>query len=102
MHVLHNTDVFDGNFFERFGGQGRIHFHYGVAHPILSGLETKFIAEYGRDWLRHVHAARLAIVVASSNANGLKMFDMRMYWQVASSSIIVGGTTFGAFILSCE
>lgn len=51
---------------------------YLVAHPILAGIETKFMAAYGRDWLRHGHAARLAIVVGSRNVNGLKMFDPRM------------------------
>ena len=100
--VLTNTQTFNGNFFESFGGQGRTHFHYGVAHPILSGIETKFMAEYGRDWLLHGHAARLAIVVGSRNVNGLKMFDPRMFWQVTSSVVIVCGSTFGAFILSCK
>ena len=100
--LLRETDLFDGIFFESFGGQGRQHFHYGVAHPILSGIETKFMAEYGRDWLRHGYAARLAMVVGSRNVNGLKMFDPRMFWQVCSSLIIVCGSTFAAFILSCE
>ena len=87
-------------FFEGFGGQGRTHFHYGVAHPVLSGIETKFIANYGRDWLRNGHAARHAMVMGSRNPNGLKMFDARMIWQISSSFVIVAGTVFGAFILS--
>ena len=73
-----------------------------VAHPILTGIETKFMASYGRDWLRHPHAARLAIVVGSRNVNGLKMFDPRMAWQITSSIFIVCGTIGGAFILSCK
>ena len=101
MDCLRDTSVFDGNFFEAFSGQGRNHFHYGVAHPLLTGIETKFMACYGRDWLRHGDAARLAIVVGSRNINGLKMFDPRMAWQVTSSVIIVCGSGFGAFILSC-
>ena len=100
--ALHDTTIYDGEFFTTFGGQGREHFHYGVAHPILSGLETKFMAEYGRDWLRHGFAAGLAMVVGSRNINGLKMFDPRMTWQVVSSIIIVSGAVFGAFILSCK
>ena len=90
----------DEDFFEGFGGQGRTHFHYGVAHPVLSGVETKFIANYGRDWLRDGHAARHAMVMGSRNVNGLKMFDARMVWQILSSLTIVGGTIFAAFILS--
>ena len=72
-----------------------------VAHPILAGIETKFMAEYGRDWLRHGYAARLAIVVGSRNDNGLKMFDPRMIWQIMSSLFIVCGSIGGGFILSC-
>lgn len=89
-----------GDFFVGFGGQGCAHFHYGVAHPLLSGIETKCMADYGRDWLRHGYAARLAMVVGSRNVNGLKMFDPRMAWQVTSSVIVVGGSVFGAFIIS--
>lgn len=73
-----------------------------VAHPILAGIETKFMASYGRDWLRHPHAARLAIVVGSRNVNGLKMFDPRMAWQLTSSIFTICGTVSGAFILSCK
>lgn len=101
MKALYDTNMFDGNFFVGFGGQGRSHFHYGVAHPILCGIETKFMAEYGRDWLHHGAAARLAMVVGSRNDKGLKMFDARMAWQVASSIALVCGSGFGAFILSC-
>lgn len=38
----------------------------------------------------------------SRNPNGLKMFDPRMVWQVLSAFVIVGGSGFGAFILSCK
>ena len=100
MALLTDDDLFDGEFFERFGGQGRTHFHYGVAHPLLSGIETKFMAAYGRDWLRHGYAARLAIVVGSRNLNGLKMFDPRMTWQITAAIIMVSGCIFSAFILS--
>lgn len=88
------------NFFEAFGGQGRTHFHYGVAHPIISGIETKFVANYGRDWLSDGHAARHAMVMGSRNPEGLKMFDGRMLWQISSALVLVAGTVFAAFILS--
>ena len=99
---LKDESIFDGNFFTCFSGQGRRHWHYGVAHPLLAGIESKFMASYGRDWLREGFAARLAIVVGSRNINGLKMFDARMIWQIMSSIFIIGGSTGGAFILSCE
>ena len=99
--ALHDNTTYDGEFFVSFGGQGREHFHYGVAHPILSAIETTFMAEYGRDWLRHGFATRVAMVGGSTNISGLKSFDPRMIWQVVSSLTIVSGSVFGAFILSC-
>lgn len=99
---LKNEELFGGGFFEDFAGQGRTHWHYGVAHPILCGIETRFIAKYGRDWLRHGATARLAMVVGSRNINGLKMFDPRMIWQITSSIFVVCGSVGGAFILSCK
>ncbi|KAL8831934.1 MAG: hypothetical protein Q9191_000574 [Dirinaria sp. TL-2023a] len=97
---LADDKVFNGRFFTEFSGQGRKHWHYGVAHPILAGIEAKFMARYGRDWLREGFAARLAIVVGSRNVNGLKMFDPRMVWQITSSLVVVGGSVGGAFIIS--
>lgn len=97
-----NREEFREGFFTKFAGQGRTHWHYGVAHPLLAGIEAKFMAEYGRDWSRHGQAARMAIVVGSRNVNGLKMFDARMVWQITSALIIVGGSVGGAFILSCK
>ena len=99
---LNNEELFGGDFFVDFAGQGRTHWHYGVAHPILCGIETKFMADYGRDWLRLAHTARLAIVVGSRNINGLKMFDPRMIWQITGSLFVVCGSVGGAFILSCK
>lgn len=92
---------FEGDFFVAFGGQGRSHFHYGVAHPILSAIEIKFMAERGRGWLRDSAAAREAMVSGSKNVNGLKMFDLRMAWQVISATILFCGATFGSFYISC-
>ena len=102
MKCLHDNVFKEGNFFVGFGGQGRMHWHYGVAHPLLCGMESKFMAAYGRDWLHYGFAARLAIVVGSRNVNGLKMFDPRMAWQISSSLIIVLGSVGGAFVLSCN
>lgn len=117
---LRDDDKFGEDFFEGFAGQGRSHWHYGgqislckhcwyallmvstVAHPILAGIEAKFMADYGRSWLLHGHAARLAIVVESRNVNGLKMFDPRMAWQITSSLILVIGTVGGSLIISCK
>lgn len=101
IETLKETDSFNDDFFQTFAGQGRTHFHYGVAHPVLSGIETKFIAQYGRGWLKYSAAARKALTVTSRNANGLKTFDPRMALQVISATILFCGSTFGSFFISC-
>lgn len=98
---LEDEVIFNGEFFTDFSGQGRRHWHYGVAHPLLVGIESKFMARDGRDWLREGFATRNAIVVDSRNVNGLKMFDARMIWQIMSSVFIVCGSAGGAFVISC-
>ena len=66
------------------------------------GIESKFMAENGRDWLRQGYVSMLAIVVGSRNLNGLKMFDPRMIWQILASVFVIRGSVGGAFILSCR
>ena len=50
---LRDEDFFFGDFFTQFSGQGRVRWHYGVAHSILAGIESKFMAVEGRNWLRN-------------------------------------------------
>ncbi|KZM26853.1 uncharacterized protein EKO05_0010769 [Ascochyta rabiei] len=88
------------DFFEGFAGQGRVRWHYGAAHPILSDIETCYIAERGRNWLANEAKARASLVAGRSNDEGLVWFDLREFWQVASAVIIVGASCGGAFILS--
>ncbi len=38
-------------FFTGFAGQGRLKFHYGIANPILTGIEEAYVAQRGRGWL---------------------------------------------------
>lgn len=100
--VLNNEDYFHQNFFTGFAGQGRVRWHYGVAHPVLAGIETTFMAAAGRNWLRDVEGARTAMVLGPKGTAGLRCFDFRMLWQIISAAQVVGGTAGGAFILSCE
>ena len=46
------------DFFTDFAGQGRIRWHYGVAHPLLCSFEDSFMAEHGRGWLPEDNANR--------------------------------------------
>jgi len=52
-----------GGFFGRFAGQGRVRWHYGAAHPILSDIENSYIAERGRNWLENEEEARTNLVL---------------------------------------
>ena len=91
---------FQGDFFTRFAGQGRIRWHYGVAHSILTGIEDSFVADYGRDWLRNAEKARTKLVTGPQKILGLRRFDFREFWQIVSSIFIVCGAVSGAFIIS--
>ena len=84
----------------RFAGQGRVRWHYGVAHPILAGIEESFVSKYGRDWLRDAEWARTKLVKGPKVLSGLRYFDFREIWQIMSSIVLVVGTVSGAFILS--
>lgn len=88
------------NFFQEFAGQARVRWHYGAAHPILSDIENCYIADKGRNWLANEAEARANLVTGRSNDEGLVWFDIREFWQIASSIIIVAGSCGGAFILS--
>ena len=54
---LRAVQEFD-QFFTDFAGQGRIRWHYGVAHPLLCSFEDSFMAERGRGWLKDANSAR--------------------------------------------
>jgi hypothetical protein len=86
-------------FFTSFAGQGRVRWHYGAAHPILSDLENAYIAEHGRGWLQNEAQARKNIVLGPFG-EGMIWFDWREGWQIASAVMIVTATIFGAFTLS--
>ena len=97
---LNDEDCFRGDFFTDFAGQGRIRWHYGVAHPILSGIEESFVADYGRDWLKDAEWARTKLVVGPKTLIGLRSFDFREIWQILSAVVIVASAAGGAFIIS--
>lgn len=88
-----------GEYFTEFCGQGRSRWHYGVAHPILVGIEDDFAAHHGRGWLSHPDA-RGMLISRPNNTTGLLWFDFREIFQILSAIIIVGGSALGAFILS--
>lgn len=101
-NALNNEDYFHQDFFTQFAGQGRVRWHYGVAHPILASIERSFMADYGRNWLRDADHARTAMVLGPDELRGLRWFDFRMIWQIISAVCIVCSTVGGAFVLSCK
>jgi hypothetical protein len=88
---LDNDDYFR-DFFIDFAGQGRSRWHYGVAHPILAGIEDAYVSGYGRDWLRHPDLARTKLVLGPDRIKGLRSFDFRELWQIGSAFATVLGT----------
>lgn len=99
---LDNEDYSHQDFFTQFAGQGRVRWHYGVAHPIIEGIEKTFMAKWGRNWLRDPDMARTFMVLGPPEMAGLRWFDFRMVWQIQGSVCIVCGAVGGAFILSCK
>lgn len=88
-----------GDFFTSFAGQGRVRWHYGVAHPVLSEIENCHIAEHGRNWLADEEQARISLVLGSPG-RGLFWFDFRQFWQISSAILIVGSCCLSSFIVS--
>lgn len=99
--ALDSEDDFHQDFFTEFAGQGRLRWHYGVAHPIIANIEGSFMAAAGRNWLKDAELARTKMILGPEKLFGLIWFDFRMLWQIISSICILIGTAGGAFILSC-
>ncbi|CAD6566990.1 MAG: hypothetical protein ASARMPRED_000454 [Alectoria sarmentosa] len=90
------------DFFTDFAGQGRIRWHYGVAHPLLCSFEDSFMAEHGRGWLPEDNANRARTFMRDHRDEDHRLiwFDPRMIRQIASSICVVCASAGGAFILS--
>ena len=99
--LLDNDDYFHEEFFTQFAGQGRVRWHYGIAHGILAGIEDTYVAQRGRNWLRNSEEARTALVEGPTDMHGLVHgFDPNEFWQMLASFMIVSTAVFGAFLLS--
>lgn len=99
--ALNNEEYFYQDFFTEFAGQGRLRWHYGVAHPIVASIEGTFMAAARRNWLKDPEFARTNMILGPEKLLGLRWFNFRMLWQIISSTCILLGTAGGAFILSC-
>ena len=97
----------DSGFFTGFAGQGRVRWHRGVAHSVLTGIEDAYVAEKGRGWLgssqeetRHAINAVVFGPRHGDNLQGLKHFDPRELIAVCLALVIVTGSIVGSFIIS--
>ncbi|KAI9855570.1 MAG: hypothetical protein M1824_006072 [Vezdaea acicularis] len=91
-------------FFQKFAGQGRLRWHYGVAHPIQLGIEKIILRhrrkpESPRDWLT-IPDIDNELVRGSGDERGLLEFDAREVWEFLSALFVVAGTISGAFVIS--
>ena len=90
-------------FFCEFAGQGRVRWHYGVAHPILAGMESVLLdrldQKNARKWLQ-IPGIRNDLIQGPGKEVLLLHFDLREFWEILSAFLIVVGTISGAFVLS--
>ena len=85
VDILDN-EGFD-NFFTDFAGQGRIRWHYGVAHPLLCSFEDSFMADHGRGWLPENNANRARTFVRTNRTNFF-LFSIENNCTTCSGSIL--------------
>jgi hypothetical protein len=97
----------DSGFFTGFAGQGRVRWHRGVAHSVLTGIEDAYVAHKGRGWLGNspdeIRQAINAVLLGPNqghNLQGLKYFDPRELIAVCLALTIVTESIVGSFIIS--
>ncbi|CUS15639.1 unnamed protein product, partial [Tuber aestivum] len=82
--------------FGEFAGQGRVRWHYGVAHSFLRTLEA--MHGMGRGWSRTY--ADNDELSTTRTYSGLVRFDFGEVWQMIASFLMVCSCSLGAFFLS--
>lgn len=73
--ALDSEDDFRQDFFTEFAGQGRLRWHYGVAHPIITNIEGSLMAAAGRNWLKDAELARTKMILGPEKLFELIWFD---------------------------
>ncbi|CAZ85439.1 unnamed protein product [Tuber melanosporum] len=88
--------VEDPDIFGEFAGQGRVRWHYGVAHSFLRTLEA--MHGMGRGWSTiYENTDELSTTGAYS---GLVGFDLSEVWQMVAAFLMVCSCSLGAFFVS--
>jgi hypothetical protein len=106
---IQNTQSSPAKFFTAFAGQGRKRWHYGVAHPILAGIERQILQnpanpdlsdwERNRNWLAN-HDIKKELIKGTPSDLGLHQFDKRELREIVGTIFIFVGTVFGPFLIS--
>ena len=79
-----------------FAGQGRVRWHYGVAHPFLRTLET--MPGMGRGWSK-MYESTDQLSTTRTYFDRLR-FDLNELWQMTASFLMVCSCSLGAFFIS--
>ncbi|KAK3621762.1 hypothetical protein LTR56_009721 [Elasticomyces elasticus] len=85
--------------FVDFAGQGRLRWHRGIAHPILTGIEKSHAAAHGRGWFNDQALARKALLVPFG-PHGFRVSDRRLVFQAVGAFLIVYGNLAAGFLIS--
>lgn len=91
----------DAQFFNHFAGQGRRLWHYGVAWPMIEGLKKDGIIDARRGWSYTSNCrAKLISTVHWEMKDRLHSWDLREWWQVTASLVMVWTSMLGAFLIA--
>lgn len=85
--------------FTEFAGQGRLRWHRGVAHAILTGIEKSYASEHGRGWLEDGELARVAMLIPHGD-KGFNVVDRRLLQQAIAAFMIIYGNLGAGFLIS--
>lgn len=85
--------------FTEFAGQGRLRWHRGVAHAILTGIEKSCASEHGRGWLEDGELARVAMLIPHGD-KGFNVVDRRLLQQAIAAFMIIYGNLGAGFLIS--
>lgn len=100
LHISEKLlDCLPEEIFAEFAGQGRLRWHRGVAHQILSGLEQSYVAEHGRGWLGNGELAKAAMLLPYGD-KGFNVVDHRLFLQVVAAFCIIYGNLGAGFLIS--
>lgn len=91
----------NAEFFTYFAGQGRRLWHYGVAYPIVRGLKKDGIIDTRRGWMYHSDTRCKLIAIANwGRKDRLHSWDLREFWQILASFVIVWTSVLAAFTIA--